>query len=93
MKIYSVFDKKVQKYGPLMSFPNDTMCIRAIEMDMNNSNCVIGAYPFDFCIVRVADFDDSTGIVTPLDMVDNIYECANFIKTSKMPATFNPAAE
>lgn len=79
MRIYSIYDKKSLKYGPLMTFNNDVMCIRSVEMDMNTSTSIIGAYPHDFCVVCFGEFNPDDGVITPFAVAENIYECANFI--------------
>lgn len=83
MKIYSIYDKKSVEYGPLMTFPNDIMCIRAMEMDMGNPNSIVGSYPHDFCVVCFGEFDDDNGKFSLKDVPENIYECVNFLKVQE----------
>lgn len=77
MQLYSVYDKKALTYGPVMSFPMDVIAIRAIEMDINSQKSVMSSYPNDFCLVRLASFDENTGKLEVLDIPENVYECAN----------------
>lgn len=83
MKIYSVYDKKALTYSPVISMPNDVMAIRMIEMEVMRGQSPMANYPFDFCLVHLADMDDTTGKITVLDVPANIYECANAAKRGK----------
>lgn len=79
MKIYSIFDKKSNNYGPVMCFPNDVMAIRAVEMDLMNGQSVMASYPHDFALMLVGTFDESVGCITADNMPTNVYECANYL--------------
>lgn len=78
MLIYSLFDKKAMNYGPVMAFPNDVMAIRVIEMEMNNSKSVVASYPSDFALMHLGEYDESSGVISPLPCPVNVYECASY---------------
>ena len=78
MRIYSIYDKKALAYSPVMSFPNDVFAIRACEADLRNTQSVHAQYPSDFCLVHVADIDDSEGFVTPVNPLEVVYEFGSY---------------
>ncbi len=82
MKIYSLYDKKAMVYSPVMTFANDVFAIRAIESEMSNPKSSVATYPFDFCLMEIGTFDDSTGKISPREIPTNVYECNSYF--SKM---------
>lgn len=84
MKIYSIFDKKANTYGPVMCFPSDVIAIRAIEMELMSDKSVMSNYPHDFCLMLVGEFNVDNGCITADNPPTNVYECANhLVKTDK----------
>jgi hypothetical protein len=81
MKVYSIYDKKALTYGPLMCFPQDVMAIRAVSLEVqNNPKSPIGAYPHDFCLLCVGEFEETTGNLYPREINENVFECVNALR-------------
>lgn len=66
--LYSIFDVKASKYGPIISFQNDNTAIRSfMEMLISgDKNSLLALYPTDYLLYCVGSFDQDTGLVTSL---------------------------
>lgn len=80
MKIYSVYDKKALTYSPVISMPNDVMAIRMIKMEIMQGKSPMACYPFDFCLVRLGEMEETTGKITVQEIPENVFECANALE-------------
>lgn len=65
--IYSIFDVKSAKYGPLISFENDLMAIRSFtEMLISgDKNSMLSLYPQDYLLHCLGHYDRDTGKLIP----------------------------
>lgn len=78
--LYSIFDVKASKYGPIISFENDNTAIRSfMEMLISgDKNSLLALYPTDYLLYCVGSFDQDTGLVAtnpaPLHIVSGL-EC------------------
>lgn len=74
MKIYSIFDKKVGSYGPVMSFQNEVDAKRYFGACVVNSDTIVGMYPEDYVLTYVGEFDDESGCITADNMPTHVVE-------------------
>lgn len=74
MKIYSIFDKKVGAYGPVMSFQNEVDAKRYFGAFVVNADTIVGMYPEDYVLTYVGEFDDETGCITADNMPTHVVE-------------------
>lgn len=80
MKIYSIYDKKALTYSPLICMPNDVTAIRMVQMEIARGGTPMAFAPFDFCLVRLGELDETTGKITTLEIGENVFECANAVQ-------------
>lgn len=67
-RVYSVLDRKVREFGPLMLERTEESMIRSLLSGVrDNPTSLIGKYPEDFDLYHVANFDPETGKVVPED--------------------------
>lgn len=73
MKIYALKDDKSQTFQGSYCFVNNALCVRSFDALFQQRKLdIINQYPEDFAIYQIADFDETTGAVTPhLDFVAN----------------------
>lgn len=66
--LYSIFDTKANKYGPIISFENDNTAIRSfMEMLISGDrNSLLALYPTDYLLFCVGTYDQDTGIVNSI---------------------------
>lgn len=65
MQIYSLFDRKVREFGPLVTTNNDESALRAIRDGVPGSGGTIAKYPEDFDLMLLGAFDADTGQIVP----------------------------
>lgn len=78
--LYSIFDTKANKYGPIISFENDNTAIRSfMEMLISgDKNSMLALYPTDYLLFCVGSFNQDTGLVEPVSAPAHIisgFEC------------------
>lgn len=64
MKVYSVFDKKSQLYGPLMTCRTEVEAVRNFERACIDERSPMNAYPQDFDLMLICEFSDENGIIS-----------------------------
>lgn len=61
MKIYSIRDKRVNTYGPLMLFEHVAECTRRVEEWTNDPQTNLCKWPLDYQLDQLGEFDIRTG--------------------------------
>lgn len=80
MKIFSVRDKKGQRYIPvLMLFGNFVDAERWFSDLVNDNRSVVSKYPADFCLVFLGEFDVESGLCSIKSIPDVIHEAQSFV--------------
>lgn len=74
MVIYSLFDRKLKEYGPLVVSNNDAAVRRALIDGVPGSGSTIAKYPEDFDLMCLGLFDAETGkiVAEAPRLVDNV---------------------
>lgn len=70
MKLVSIKDMKAQIFFKPNCVATLADALRSFELVANESDNLISQFPNDFRLYHLADFDTSTGEVTPLDPKD-----------------------
>lgn len=65
--MYAMFDKKVGFMTPTID-NNDAIAIRAFHYAIKKDN-FIGTHYSDFELYKIAEYDNDTGIIKPIDKV------------------------
>lgn len=63
-RLYSIFDKATGAYAAPFAQPTNAGAIRAIKMDMQDKNSMLGQHPSDYELWYVGDFDTEDGKIT-----------------------------
>lgn len=66
LKVYSVHDKKVERYLQPFFCPHVGDALRAFERDCVNKETILHTHPEDFELHEVATFDEKKGIFEAL---------------------------
>lgn len=71
--LYSLRDMIADFYGQPFVCQNDTAAVRAVEQQVNRGTGMLGEYPEHFQLLRVGEWNDNTGAITPCvpDLVAN----------------------
>ncbi|WNK14699.1 MAG: nonstructural protein [Microvirus sp.] len=62
LNIYSVYDTKAQKYGVPFFLQNDLIAARSFTRAVNDPSTDLCAFPQDFTLYNVGEFDDGTAL-------------------------------
>lgn len=61
---YSVFDSKSGVYSTPYFYVNDATAIRAFTLAVNDERSNINAFPGDYTLYKIGDFDDNVAILS-----------------------------
>ena len=80
MRMYSLYDSKTEAYIPPFYSKAKGDAIRQITQVINDANSKhdFAKYPEDFTLFELGVFDDSTGIITPHMVNENMGCLVNF---------------
>lgn len=77
LKVYSIFDTKVEAYGVPFFLPNDEAAKRAVMDAATAKNTTLNRHPKDFELWHLCDFNDAEGnFFDPLSGVGASCVCA-----------------
>lgn len=80
MKIFSVRDKKGQRYIPvLMLLENFVDAERWFSDLVNDGRSIVSKYPSDFCLVFLGEFDVESGLCSIKSIPDVVHEAISFV--------------
>jgi len=78
-KAYSLFDIKAQHYMTPFFTINDGTAIRSLSQMVNEKEPnMVNQYPDDYNLFCVGSFDDSTGVLSPIDHPRSLGLAAQF---------------
>lgn len=58
LKLYSIWDKKVQVFSAPFAFHNDEHAKRSLTMELRKSNVPMAEFPEDYQLYFLSDFSD-----------------------------------
>lgn len=65
VNVYSLFDRKLKEFGPLVLSNNDASVKRAICEGIPGSGSTVEKYPEDFGLMLLGTFDVDSGMLVP----------------------------
>lgn len=71
--MYSILDLKAAAFLQPFTVVNAAVARRSIAGAVNNREHMFGQVPEDFAMYHIADFDEATGVITPLSPI--VLEC------------------
>lgn len=78
-ELYAVFDQKALTYSQLIMFHNEATAIREFQSMANDPNQKIGRNPEDYVLSKIGDFNDVSGILTPLSEPHTVGKAIQFV--------------
>jgi hypothetical protein len=64
--VYSIYDKKIEVYNTPFFFSDHISAARAFGRLQLDPQSMLYAYPDDYALYQIGEFDDQTGIVSPV---------------------------
>lgn len=83
-KIFAVFDVKADAYRSLFVMNTKAQAIRAFSDLAHDSGTDVGKHPEDYRLVVLAEFDESSGTITPLESVESLGFATEWISVKKV---------
>lgn len=75
---YSVFDNKANAFIPPFFLHNDSVAVRAFGNSVNDPEHQFFKNSGDYNLFRIGEFEDSTGVFTPLVTFENLGLAASY---------------
>ena len=79
LKLYTIYDMKVQAYLRLFPLRSHGEALRVFADMANDSNSQIGQHPEDYILYCVGEFDDARGIITALDVHELLGKAVEYV--------------
>jgi len=84
VKMFAVWDDKAKAYLHPFCYPVVAQAVRAFAQSVNDRASLLCTHAEDFTLFVVADFDDSTGVVRPLDHIELVVSALQVRKASQI---------
>lgn len=78
LKAYCLLDMKAGAFATPFFMHHDAQAVRAVTELGQDTNTTVGRYPADFALCMVGTFDDASGVLTSLPVV-NLGTVAGFL--------------
>lgn len=79
LQMFAIFDKKAVSYMEPFCMHQKGQAIRACEDLVKNPQTMMSKHPADFALFHIGQFDDASGIITPLSAPQHIEEFVNMV--------------
>jgi len=68
--VYSVFDSKASVFAVPFTSVNNLTAIRDFSRAANDPQSDLARFPEDYFLYQVATFDDNSGLISPVQLVN-----------------------
>lgn len=90
--LYSIVDLKMHVYEVPRALANDAVAIRSIsDFLRKEKESLYAIHPEDFSLVKVAEFEDGEGTVTPVQPKHVVVDFADLVQSDETPDTTSKA--
>jgi hypothetical protein len=79
LQVFAVHDNKAEAYMKPFFAQTKGLALRGFVEACNNPEHDMSRYAADYHIFRIAEYDDATGIITPLETKENLGCALDFI--------------
>jgi len=87
LRCYSIFDRKALSYHMPYYAPTDNAAVRTLSDAVADTNNSLGRHPNDYVLYYVGDFDDQTGVYTPVAPLVHVIDAIHLARAlqSELP--------
>lgn len=85
LQIFTVYDSKAESYLPPFYVNARGQAIRSFSDTCNDPEHVFNKHPSDYTLFALGDFNDATGVFTPLDTPLSLGLAQEFVKQQELP--------
>lgn len=79
---YTIYDRKALQYHSPFFAVADGAALRSFMDLANDPNTTVGRHPADFILYRCGGFDDVTGGLLPVPVLDHVSDALPLVKPS-----------
>lgn len=72
MRVYAIFDQAIKAYGHPFYARTNAEAIRGFQKEVNTEASVLFQSPSDYTLFCIADYDDESGVLTPLSAFESL---------------------
>lgn len=80
LRIYSIYDKKAVAYTNPFYYHQKGQAIRGFEDAVNDLQSPLNKHPEDFQLFQIGEWNDTTGVITPLQNPVHVEDALNCVK-------------
>lgn len=89
LRAYTLHDVKALNYSPPFYAHNNAMAVRMLEDLVSDSNTSVARHPSDFKLYCVGSYDDSNGVLMPLNIMEHIMDAVACVPAHDNRNLFN----
>lgn len=71
-RIFAIYDSKARSFLQPFYAPEIAVAQRHFRTAANDAATQICQYPEDFTLFYIGEYDDQSGVITPLDKMENL---------------------
>lgn len=79
LRAYTLHDVKALTYSPPFFQHNNALAERMLSDLVNDPNTSVGRHPADFKLYCVGSYDDSTGQLIPLNVIEHVRDAVALV--------------
>ena len=87
MQMYALLDTKAERCTPPFLASTDNEAARLVAISVARSGTLPAEYPEDFVLIRVGEWNEATGVISPIVpvTVQNVSAILQALKTPSAP--------
>lgn len=83
VKMYSVYDVKAKVHQYPFQSHNNFTAMRTFQATIQKADTMLAAYPEDFNLYLLGEFDDNSGIIVPMEKPEYVCPALDFVKVQE----------
>lgn len=76
-KVFSIRDLKIEAYLQPFMAPTVGAAVRSVQDALSDASTALAKHPEDYQLFHLADFNDETGVYTPIIPSELINQCSD----------------
>lgn len=79
INVYALFDSKALAFQKPIFVLNDQIAVRELKIAVNDKSNMIGMFPEDYTLFRIATFDEKSGNIEKLKTQQAVVSCKELV--------------
>lgn len=81
-KVFTAYDSKAEAFNTPFFMPKSGQAIRAFAEQVNKEGTDFNKFPADFTLFELGEYDDDTGLLTPLSTPKSLGLAMEFLENA-----------